>query len=86
MAAKKKQTDTFETHLASLEAIVEALESGDLDPETAMTRYEEGVKRLKTCYGMLQEAEQRVRKLVTRRRVRGGVANAPRPPANSYSG
>ena len=64
MPAKKKPTDTFETHLASLEEIVEALESGELDLETAMTRYEEGVKRLRTCYGMLKGAEQRVRKLV----------------------
>ena len=64
MAAKKKQTETFETHLAALEQIVDALESGELDLESAMTRYEEGVKRLKTCYAMLQDAEQRVRKLV----------------------
>ena len=64
MPAKKKQTETFEAHLASLEEIVDALESGELDLESAMTRYEEGVKRLKTCYAMLQDAEQRVRKLV----------------------
>jgi len=64
MPAKKKQTETFEAHLASLEEIVDALETGELDLESAMTRYEEGVKRLKTCYAMLQDAEQRVRKLV----------------------
>ena len=63
MAAKKK-SETFESHLAALEEIVDALESGELDLETAMGRYEEGVKRLKSCYSMLQDAEQRVKQLV----------------------
>ena len=64
MPAKKKKTDSFETHLAALEEIVDALEAGDLDLETAMTRYEDGVKRLKSCYSLLKDAEQRVKKLV----------------------
>ena len=63
MAAKKK-TEPFEKHLAALEEIVDALEGGELDLETALARYEDGVKRLKTCYELLQNAEQRVRKLV----------------------
>jgi len=62
MAAKKK--DSFETHLQALESIVDALEGGELDLEAALARYEDGVKRLKTCYELLQGAEQRVRKLV----------------------
>ena len=63
MAAKKK-TEPFETHLQALEEIVDALEGGELDLESALARYEDGVKRLKTCYALLQNAEQRVRKLV----------------------
>jgi len=63
MAAKKK-TEPFEKHLQALEEIVDALEGGELDLEAALTRYEDGVKRLKTCYELLQNAEQRVRKLV----------------------
>ena len=62
MAAKKKET--FESHLHALEEIVDALEAGELDLETALARYEDGVKRLKICYELLQGAEQRVRKLV----------------------
>ena len=63
MAAKKKN-QTFETHLACLEEIVDDLESGDLELEAALQRYEDGVQRLKTCYELLQKAEQQVRKLV----------------------
>jgi len=62
MPAKKKQT--FESHLAALEEIVDALEGGELDLESALARYEDGVKRLKTCYEMLRGAEQRVQKLL----------------------
>ncbi|MHC4939718.1 MAG: exodeoxyribonuclease VII small subunit [Planctomycetota bacterium] len=62
MAAKKKES--FETHLGKLEEIVDDLESGELELEEALRRYEEGVKRLKTCYELLTEAEQQVKKLV----------------------
>jgi exodeoxyribonuclease VII small subunit len=63
MGAKKK-SESFETHLGKLEEIVDDLESGDLELEAALQRYEEGVKRLKTCYELLSRAEQHVRKLV----------------------
>ena len=63
MGAKKKE-ESFETHLGKLEEIVEDLESGELELEDALQRYEEGVKRLKSCYRMLTEAEQQVKKLV----------------------
>jgi len=63
MAAKKK-AESFETHLAQLEEIVDELESGDLDLEKALERYEEGVRRLKSCYELLATAEQKVKKLV----------------------
>ena len=63
MGAKKK-SESFETHLEKLEEIVDALESGDLELETALQRYEEGVRRLKSCYEMLASAEQKVSRLV----------------------
>jgi exodeoxyribonuclease VII small subunit len=76
MPSKKKQT--FETHLAALEEIVDALKSGELDLETALARYEDGVKRLKSCYEMLQSAEQRVQKLVgDQNAVDGGAIEEP---------
>jgi exodeoxyribonuclease VII small subunit len=63
MAAKSKQ-DNFETHLGKLEEIVDDLESGDLELEAALERYQEGVKRLKNCYELLTRAEQQIKKLV----------------------
>ena len=59
-----KKPDTFESHLDALENIVEELESGDLDLEASLARYQEGVKRLKSCYGLLREAESKVTMLV----------------------
>jgi exodeoxyribonuclease VII small subunit len=63
MGARQK-SESFETHLAKLEEIVDALESGDLELETALQRYEEGVRRLKSCYELLARAEQKVSRLV----------------------
>jgi len=54
----------FEDHLAALERIVDELESGDLTLDTSLERYQEGVKRLKTCYDLLKRAEDSVRILV----------------------
>lgn len=50
----------FETALARLEDIVHALEDGDLGLAAALGQYEEGVKLLKHCYGLLERAERRI--------------------------
>ncbi|MHC4930845.1 MAG: exodeoxyribonuclease VII small subunit [Planctomycetota bacterium] len=62
MAKRKKEG--FEEHLEVLERLVDELESGELTLEGSMERYQEGVKRLKTCYEMLRKAEQQVKILV----------------------
>jgi len=54
----------FEDHLDALEKIVEELEQGDLTLDTALRRFEDGVKRLKTCRELLTKAEEKVRILV----------------------
>jgi exodeoxyribonuclease VII small subunit len=53
----------FEEALQRLEAIVQAMESGDLPLETLLARYEEGAHLVKTCQGKLEEAEQKIQKL-----------------------
>jgi exodeoxyribonuclease VII small subunit len=63
MAAKRKK-EGFEEHLAELESIVDELESGELSLDGSLARYEEGVKRLKTCYELLRDAEKKVQLLV----------------------
>jgi exodeoxyribonuclease VII small subunit len=50
----------FEDSLAELEAIVHLLEEGELGLAEALGRYEQGVKHLKHCYTLLQDAERKI--------------------------
>lgn len=43
-----------------LEAIVDDLEEGNLGLAGSLDRYEEGVRLLKQCYGLLERAERRI--------------------------
>ena len=58
MATAKKIN--LEKSLADLENLVEELESGDLPLETAMKKFEEGIKLTRGCQTALKEAEQKV--------------------------
>ena len=58
MAAAKKIN--LEKSLADLEELVEELESGDLPLESAMKKFEEGIKLTRGCQTALKEAEQKV--------------------------
>jgi exodeoxyribonuclease VII small subunit len=53
----------FEEALQKLEALVEAMESGDLPLESLLARYEEGVKLTKICQDKLAEAELKIQQL-----------------------
>ena len=55
---------TFGAALGELEQIVRALESGQLELEDSLARYERGVALLRACQAKLGEAEQRVRMLM----------------------
>jgi exodeoxyribonuclease VII small subunit len=61
MARKKVK---FEEALERLEKIVDELEGGDLTLDESIARYEEGVKALKQCYEILQNAEKKVEVLM----------------------
>jgi len=58
------QPETFEKSLTRLESIVSRLEDGDLPLEESLTLFEEGVGLVKQCSHRLDEAEQRVERLV----------------------
>lgn len=64
--AKKKtagegaETPSFEEELATLEMLVRRLESGEAGLEESLKLYEEGVGKLKSCYGLLQRAERKI--------------------------
>ena len=54
---------TFEQSLAELERMVRELEDGQLGLDDALARYEQGVGLLRSCYGQLRQAEQRILQL-----------------------
>lgn len=62
MAAKKW---TFEQAMGRLEEIVAALESGEGSLDEAMKLFEEGSKLAGTCSAMLDQAEQKVTRLLS---------------------
>jgi exodeoxyribonuclease VII small subunit len=51
---------SFEEALASLEQIVHDLEEGKFGLAESLTRYEGGVKLLKQCFGLLENAERKI--------------------------
>lgn len=56
---------TFENALHELEAIVKELESGNVELETAIDKYTEAMKLAKFCSEKLNEATQKVNKILT---------------------
>ena len=54
----------FGEALAELEAIVTQLETGQLDLEESIARYERGMTLLKACRAKLADAEQKVTMLM----------------------
>jgi exodeoxyribonuclease VII small subunit len=68
MCADKKTTpasgkESFEDELARLEQLVESLESGTVSLDELVTKYEEGVRLLKSCQKSLEAAELRIEQL-----------------------
>lgn len=55
---------TFGAALAELEQIVRALETGQLELEESLERYERGVALLTACQKKLSEARQKVTALI----------------------
>ncbi len=66
--SNRKQTDydfsRFEASLEELEKIVARMESGDQSLEESLKDFERGVTLTKACQTMLNNAEQKVEKLV----------------------
>ncbi len=64
-ASDAPEAAPFEASLARLEAIVDELESGELDLEASLSRFEEGVALSRQCADQLGEARQRIDVLVS---------------------
>jgi len=54
---------SFETALTKLEAIVDAMEQGEVPLAELLAQYEEGSKLLKLCESRLKDAELKIEKL-----------------------
>jgi len=57
---KKKNINTFETELSRLQEISSLLDNDELDLESALTLYEEGVELSRSCIKTLKEAEIKI--------------------------
>jgi len=55
---------SFEEAIKALESIVHELEAGDLPLETALQKFEEGVKLSKLCTRKLDETEKKISILI----------------------
>ncbi|MGS0972902.1 MAG: exodeoxyribonuclease VII small subunit [Candidatus Izemoplasmataceae bacterium] len=59
-----EKTKTFEQSLAELEEIVKALESGDIDLDMAVKKYQKGMELSKRCHTLLKDAEEVIVKMM----------------------
>lgn len=64
--SKKSKTEpvAFETLLNELEQVVESMEQGGMQLETALAQFERGAELVKRCQQKLHEANQRVQQWV----------------------
>ena len=64
MATKKAEKVTFEAALARLDEIVKTLERGQAPLDESLALFEEGTRLLGACGKQLDEAEQKVVRLM----------------------
>ena len=64
MNDKAVKKEKFEDHLRQVEETVKALEGGKLGLEESIEKYEVGVKALRQCYAILEQAEKKIQLLV----------------------
>jgi exodeoxyribonuclease VII small subunit len=54
---------SFEQAIEKLETMIDAIESGEVGLEDAISRYEQGQRLVKRCRAILDQAEQRIAEL-----------------------
>ena len=64
MSPSKKNSKSIESRLSQLEAILEELESGDLELDQALKKFEQGVKLSRECQKTLEDAELKIKILM----------------------
>ena len=61
--AKTPKNLKFEQAMERLDAIVEAMESGEIGIEESISKYEEAMQLAAHCRRILDESEQRIKKI-----------------------
>ena len=64
MSPARKNTKSIESRLSELETILEELESGDLELDQALKKFEQGVKLSRECQKTLDDAELKIKILM----------------------
>jgi exodeoxyribonuclease VII small subunit len=64
MTDKPAKKEKFEDYLRQVEDTVKSLEGGKLGLEESIEKYETGIKALRQCYGILEQAEKKIQLLV----------------------
>ena len=59
-----EETVSFEENMKKLEEIAVELEKGDLDLDTSVAKFEEGMKISKQCSEILEKAEKKITMLI----------------------
>ena len=59
-----EKNTSFEENMKKLEEIAVELEKGDLDLDSSVSKFEEGMKLSKQCSQMLEKAEKKITMLI----------------------
>lgn len=59
-----QDTESFEEKMKKLEEIAVELEKGNLDLDSSVSKFEEGMKISKECNEMLEKAEKKITMLI----------------------
>jgi exodeoxyribonuclease VII small subunit len=64
MTKKSEELPDFEKALEELEALVEQLESGDLNLDQSLKQFQRGIELTRHCQVVLEKAQQTVEQLI----------------------
>ncbi len=70
----KKNKNSFEEQLKSLEKILLDLDNNDISVEDALKKYEEGIRLYRQCHDIIKDAELKVQMI--NKDVESGGTNA----------
>lgn len=80
---EQPDSSTFESALAELQRVVHDLEEGQLGLEASLARFETGIGLLRSCYKILENAEQRI-EILTGTDAAGNPVLAPFDAAATF--